>query len=345
MKAIHAQLAETDCPVLSGEGPDLAGLLAQLERYKQQTEHLARLNELHHRLAGATDLTSVAESFSVWLMPRVEHSLLAYEDGGSSRRCLVCSSHGPQRRQEMACAEELLDERTGLAGAPPVPGAGFHSHLWPVAQTGSQRRLLLLRRGRPFREEELTTVQEALPVLGEPLRRAAAYEDLYAQARRDSLTGLANRRVFEENVPAILESARRHGTPVTLASMDLDFFKLVNDTCGHAVGDLVLQQVASILTALVRGSDLLVRMGGDEFLLVLPNTDAEAAHHLAERLGLAVRQLARQTPGCEQLGISIGIAEWQPAMSREEWLQAADDALYRAKAAGRPKRPPELRCV
>jgi diguanylate cyclase (GGDEF)-like protein len=161
------------------------------------------------------------------------------------------------------------------------------------------------------------------------------YEDLFAQARRDMLTGLDNRRVFEERIGAMLETARRHNRPITVASMDLDHFKQINDTLGHAAGDTALQMVAKALTGMVRNSDLLVRMGGDEFVLVLPDTGIDAARLLAERLCGAVDGLALNAGDGSRLGVSIGLVQWSPEMSKDEWLQRADEVLYQAKKTGR----------
>jgi diguanylate cyclase (GGDEF)-like protein len=121
---------------------------------------------------------------------------------------------------------------------------------------------------------------------------------------------------------------------LTLAALDLDHFKAVNDTMGHIMGDQVLKQVAAVLSNEVRLTDMLVRMGGDEFLLVLPDTSMQDARFLAERLCLAVAQLDIGT-NAGKLAVSIGLSEWRPGMSIETWMEQADDILYQAKANGR----------
>jgi len=119
-----------------------------------------------------------------------------------------------------------------------------------------------------------------------------------------------------------------------LAALDLDHFKAVNDTMGHLMGDQILKQVADSLNKEVRLTDMLVRMGGDEFLLVLPDTSMQDARFLAERLCLAVAQLDIST-NAGKLAVSIGLSEWRPGMSIETWMEQADDILYQAKANGR----------
>ncbi len=174
-----------------------------------------------------------------------------------------------------------------------------------------------------------------MKILREPLQRALEYEDLYEQASRDSLTGLANRRVFDERIDSIIGGAGRHGYSVTLACLDLDKFKQINDTFGHMVGDLVLQKVSRIMEGMVRSCDLLVRMGGDEFMLVMSNTNLAEAEILAGRICEAIESVDLPSAGRGQLGVSIGLSEWNPELKKEDWIQQADEALYKAKENGR----------
>ncbi len=183
----------------------------------------------------------------------------------------------------------------------------------------------------------MSLINDALQILREPLQRALEYEDLFEMANNDALTGLANRRVFEDRIDAMLEGARRHDRPISIASMDLDHFKQVNDNFGHAEGDRVLQLVAEAMKKTVRRSDLLVRMGGDEFLLVLPDTSLKAAQALTERLCQAIQKLKVKVPDGRQLGISIGLIQYQPGMGREELLVKADEILYQAKSQGKAR--------
>lgn len=311
-------------------------LLVQLDHYRKQTEWLAMANRLHVRLAGATDLQSMIEAFSVWLMPLVDHDLIAYRNACRTREHMLCSCHGPERRKVMHVARELFsDSPAAAAGEECQWQEEFYGFRWQLKGHGDIGQLLVLRRTKPLNAEEVELFGKAMEILVEPLPRALEYEDLFEQASRDVLTGLENRRVFEDRIPSMLESARRHGHPITLASMDLDRFKQINDTLGHAEGDRALRQVAQLLAAMVRTSDLLVRMGGDEFVLVLPDTDLPAAKVLAERLCLAVDGLNIGIARSGRLGISIGLVQWQPEMSLEAWLLKADEVLYEAKAAGR----------
>ena len=155
-------------------------------------------------------------------------------------------------------------------------------------------------------------------------------------AERDPLTGLGNRRHLLKRCAELLPSARRHQRPLALALLDLDRFKDVNDTHGHAVGDAVLVALAQLLRESMRTDDVLVRHGGEEFVLVLPGLAADAAVEVCERLRERVAAFPWQS-GCGTsvpVTASLGLA-LAPAYELEVLLARADQALYRAKAAGR----------
>jgi diguanylate cyclase (GGDEF)-like protein len=314
---------------------NMDSLLSELERMKKKSDWLARMNDLHGRLAGAVDMNSMLEAFSIWLMPLVDHDLLGYNHIERQRGHMFCSSHGPERRQVLRVAEKTFAYVKEQDSSVEWRVDDFWVRLWKVDSRQANGRLLLVRQGRKIDSEEVKMIGEALDILSEPLRRALDYEDLFEQVRRDTLTGLANRRVFNERIPPLLAGAERHGRKITLCSMDLDKFKQINDKLGHAEGDRVLQKVAITLAEMVRGSDILVRMGGDEFILVLPETDLQAANKLAQRITEAIDRLGIYSSPDEKLGISIGLAEWSPGLSQVDWLQKADELLYQAKNTGR----------
>jgi diguanylate cyclase (GGDEF)-like protein len=322
-------------------GPiNLNHLLVELDLYRRQSKWLKQVNELHARLACATDLQGMMEAFSVWLSPLVEHDLIAYRSLNRSRVHSICSCHGPDRRLAIQTAEDVFRQRDCQLDDTCCEWDSFFVQQWPISfgvgtAVASQGCLMLLRRGTCIKVEEAQILRDALEILAESLQRGLMYEDLFTQARRDMLTGLDNRRVFEERIGPLLETARRHGRAITVASMDLDHFKQINDTLGHAAGDKALQTVAMTLRGMVRNSDLLVRMGGDEFVLVLPETALEPARILAERLCAAIDALDLNSGDGGKLGVSIGLVQWDSEMSKEEWLQRADEVLYLAKKAGR----------
>ncbi|HUY60978.1 MAG TPA: EAL domain-containing protein, partial [Candidatus Dormibacteraeota bacterium] len=165
--------------------------------------------------------------------------------------------------------------------------------------------------------------------------RKALEEQLVHQAFHDSLTGLANRALLADRVAHALARSARSDAPVSLALIDLDDFKLVNDTYGHGVGDQLLRAVADRLRAAVRPADTVARLGGDEFAVLLEDTEAAAATAILER---AVQTLADPvTLGAATVlvGASAGIAAAQPGVSGEELLRQADVALYAVKGSGK----------
>jgi diguanylate cyclase (GGDEF)-like protein len=158
----------------------------------------------------------------------------------------------------------------------------------------------------------------------------AAYERL---AITDRLTGLANRRGAEQVARREIVRVRRFAAPLSFAIFDIDHFKQVNDVHGHAVGDQVLIKIAKTIAGQLRETDLAARWGGEEFLVVLPNTPLDGAQGCADRIRRAVAALAMPTGGT--VTVSGGVAQLQPAESLDEVIARADAQLYKAKAGGR----------
>lgn len=162
---------------------------------------------------------------------------------------------------------------------------------------------------------------------------------LHDMATRDSLTGLYNHGFFQERLEQELNRASRTGAPLTLAMLDLDRFKQVNDTFGHQVGDDVLRLLANILRQNLRVSDVAARYGGEEIAVIFPDTDAEGATAVIERIRQLLESAAVDVgPGQKLTGITLsaGVAHYPEAgPDRHALIRAADDALYRAKAQGR----------
>jgi two-component system cell cycle response regulator len=164
-------------------------------------------------------------------------------------------------------------------------------------------------------------------------------EELVAQGarlesllREDALTGLSNRRAVLTQLAGMVSAARRHGHPLSIAILDLDHFKRINDSYGHKVGDDVLVAAAHAMGTHLRAEDQLGRLGGEEFLVLLPDTDTEAAGHVAEKLRAEVATAPTSVP----VTVSIGVATWD-GEAPEDLLHRADEALYAAKEAGRDR--------
>jgi diguanylate cyclase (GGDEF)-like protein/PAS domain S-box-containing protein len=147
-------------------------------------------------------------------------------------------------------------------------------------------------------------------------------------AKTDALTGLPNRRSLDEELRRELARARRSGDPVTVAMLDIDKFKAYNDRLGHAAGDELLREAATVWRVAIRESDFIARYGGEEFTVILPVCRLVDAHEVIQRLRAA-------TPAGQT--VSAGIAEWERDESAESVLERADEALYEAKHTGRDR--------
>jgi len=170
-------------------------------------------------------------------------------------------------------------------------------------------------------------------VLTRPLLRAFRWtEEQASEARIDALTGLANRRAVEAILAAEISRAQRFAHDLAVVLLDLDHFKQINDSFGHAAGDVMLRTVSRLLTSLARQGDTVARWGGEEFVVVLPETDLAGAQRFAERLR---RTIEAHSVGEMHTSASCGVATMLPDDTVLELIGAADEALYRAKSNGR----------
>jgi diguanylate cyclase (GGDEF)-like protein len=193
------------------------------------------------------------------------------------------------------------------------------------------REVLELRREVTRLSEELARRQLERTELTQVIH------ELTELSLRDPLTGLFNRRGLEERLIEEFARARRYGAPLSLIMIDIDHFKRVNDTHGHAVGDIAIGHVAKLLTKGRRASDIAARYGGEELVLLLPHTPLEGAMSLAERLRHQIEQTPyRAGDADDHLTASLGVSVYERAMREpNDLMHAADRALYRSKREGR----------
>lgn len=167
---------------------------------------------------------------------------------------------------------------------------------------------------------------------------AQYHETIYRMTIVDGLTGVNNKRYLLETLEREIPRARRHGRPLTLSMFDIDHFKKINDTFGHLAGDYVLKELATLVKKRLRPDDVVGRYGGEEFALLLPETDLHGGLHIAEELR---KRIAEHHFEFENeritVTVSIGVAQLGPDDDVVGFIKAADDRLYRAKRDGRNK--------
>lgn len=186
---------------------------------------------------------------------------------------------------------------------------------------------LLLRIRRVLRERQMTREREVM--LGK----------LQNLAITDGLTKLFNSRHFYKQLDIEVGRSNRYDHPLALLMMDIDHFKRYNDTYGHVEGDKVLTRIADVIKSCLRTMDSAYRYGGEEFTALLPETRADEAQTVAQRLRKAVKQEVFHPRAGEEVGmtISLGVTEYEPKESKSDFVQRADKALYRSKNAGRDR--------
>ena len=187
---------------------------------------------------------------------------------------------------------------------------------------------------RNWEDEEVLMVKTVSDQLSVAISHARLFRQVQTQAMTDGLTGLLNRGYFQDRLDRETKLADRDEHQVSLILLDLDHLKHINDTHGHRSGDVTLCQVASIMKATVRDTDVCARYGGEEFVIILPECDREGAIDVAERLRERIASTA--VPKVGQVTASIGVATYPTgAKNKEELVEMADRAMYLAKAAGR----------
>jgi diguanylate cyclase (GGDEF)-like protein len=221
--------------------------------------------------------------------------------------------------------EEVLDAglRSGIAA--PLWARG---RLWGALTAGSDAPAAF----GPGEERRLQAFAELAAVA---VANAETRAELAHLADTDPLTGLANRRAFRERLDGEVERARRYGHRLTLAILDIDDFKRINDTYGHLGGDAVLAEVGRRLAATRRAGELVARVGGEEFAWILPAVDAQGGLVAVHRARRAIAEISVE--GIEGVTCSAGICDLTVASGADELLRLADRALYRAKDEGRDR--------
>lgn len=197
---------------------------------------------------------------------------------------------------------------------------------------------IIFSRSKRFVEHEFKTIETLLGTLVYPLRNALRYQAALQLALIDPLTKLGNRTALDNALRRELQLAERHQTELSLLMIDVDHFKKINDTFGHARGDLVLQEIANTIEKVCRETDISFRFGGEEFVVLLRKTSEKGARIIAERLRKEISQISIDVQGMKikptvSIGISTRLSEQKEHI--KDLFERADKALYCAKQAGR----------
>lgn len=237
---------------------------------------------------------------------------------------------------------EVSDDKTGLPCTHFETAPQGGSYCLPLTVQGETLGILTLTGKSAEGDTSRRNYHQLAESMGEAIKLSLSNlrlrERLNEQATHDSLTGLLNVRGIDEHLPRELHRATRSGAPLCIAMLDLDLFKLVNDKFGHHTGDSVLREVGAILTATLRRSDMAIRYGGEEFLIVLPDSEISGAVQRVEEIRTLIGKIVLpETPGgMGPITVSAGISiAGEHGNSGPELIRAADNALYAAKEAGR----------
>jgi diguanylate cyclase (GGDEF)-like protein len=191
-------------------------------------------------------------------------------------------------------------------------------------------------RNRRFPERDLAVLEGLLNVIVFPLRNAIRYRDAVTAALADPLTGAGNRIALTSTLQREIELAKRYEQSMAVLMVDLDHFKCINESYGHTLGDQILKQLVQTIKGEIRGSDVVFRYGGEEFVVLLTNTNQSTALDVAERLRLSVNKMELERDGkAVNASVSIGVSMLHPADTVTRILERADFAMYNAKSEGR----------
>jgi len=352
LRSVSTQVSELMGQPLGTAGNQLVATTEMVEnlvavaKFKQAIEEDQNKQDIYRRLAEVLKNKYDYDQFSIYeVSPSKNRITPTVVDGEGGAPCRWCDA------EILVDAGACRARRTGHeVNAVDFPGictmfrdeaGGNNTHLClPISQSGIVGCVVQIV--VPVEQGQLAKLM--LPFVAVYLREAAPVleakrlmEHLRESSLRDAMTGLYNRRFLEEYVATLVAAAMRKKTPFSVLMLDLDHFKQVNDTFGHEAGDRVLKVLAEILAKSIRNSDLLIRYGGEEFLIILLETGPDAALHVAENIRSRVAETKIPLPASLlQKTISIGVAEF-PTDADNFWqvVKFADVALYEAKKQGR----------
>ncbi|MDR0997233.1 MAG: diguanylate cyclase [Zoogloeaceae bacterium] len=330
---------------------DMVEGLTQASIFKQAIEEDEAKVEIYQRLSVVLEDSFKLPHFSIYEVAHASNDMSTIiVDGVLAAPCRWCDpkimehSESCRARRTGHLVDGVAQPGICYAFAPPAgdgaPSEELGHMCFPIIQSGVVGSIVQI----VVKREDQERITAALPYISAYLREAAPVlearrltETLKESTLRDPMTGLNNRRFLEEYVETLIANVRRKSSHLSVLMLDLDHFKMVNDTLGHDAGDAVLKSLSHIMRQSVRASDMVIRYGGEEFLIVLQDTHGADADQVAENIRAAVEKMrVNINGGTIQKTISIGIADF-PDDCDTFWqaVKFADVALYQSKEKGR----------
>jgi diguanylate cyclase (GGDEF)-like protein len=314
---------------------------AEAARARMRSEELERLMIFGQALANALDVPTLQQA--LWKnLPRFVHERAFWVLARVRGRWQEVLQDTAQTKQppmdeielmaDRAISEESLSEGRieGISDAEAV--------CFPMRAGGEAIGVLGIPGGTALTLDDRKAIGAAAALIAIALRNVQLFSETRDHSVRDRLTGCFNREYCLETLQGELRRAKRSGRPLSIVMFDIDNFKRINDELGHLGGDEILRAVGAQLTRVLRASDVACRYGGDEFILLLPDTDLPGAEHVAETLRREIETLALAGAGARVVGVtaSVGLATAAPAeLDATALIKTTDEALYRAKHLGR----------
>ncbi|HLZ95476.1 MAG TPA: sensor domain-containing diguanylate cyclase [Candidatus Dormibacteraeota bacterium] len=333
---------------LRGTTRELEQALAEQSGSRHQADLLLKVAEAVNSSLALSDVLNVALTQAGRLLGAVAGAMYLVTPGKAEMRRqadynLTHNAKGAGRKLDEEPLRSVIAEARPLVvpldaqHAPGLEGGGHPSHVLvvPVQRSGQLMGAfeLYLNGSREIREDQVELLLGVAAQAAMAISHAQLFQAQEENALTDELTKLPNRRYMAQRFLQEMQRARRHHKGLAFLMIDIDHFKLVNDTYGHLQGDTVLAELGKILVSCKRESDVAARYGGEEFGLILHETNEAGAMTLAERIRAQVE--AAKFPGDLRLTISIGVAASEDESQFSFLLEKADQALYAAKQAGR----------
>ena len=330
----------------------LAGNLEQIERSSADLQTLGRYTGLLQSCANPEEALEISARTLEALMPNVAGSVYLLRASNDRVENIVSwgtplvetSAFLPPsdcwaiRRGQPHVIDDLLRDASCPHISRPEPGQSVATACIPMSAQGVQIGFLFLSGAGPGPLPRLNIAESAVEQLSLALSNLRLRESLRLQSIRDPLTGLYNRRYLEESLTREIARCGRRDFPLSVIMLDVDHFKQFNDTHGHGGGDALLAAIGQLLGSRLRGEDIACRYGGEEFTVILPESDSSNALRQAEELRLALSQMSVPFSGktLPPITISLGVATYPvDGVAGLTLLRKADAALYRAKRSGR----------